>query len=262
MTDNEKMVYLYELQRDRFAKNKFTKNQAEACEKIIDLLKQCASPEEAMEKMKNSPLYLAQSEALMKDRFQTLLQAAKEMDMPKLAEVYEKKIQDIESDINEMYATGYEQTALKEKMKYLLPIESLRNLHVEFIQLLALHAFSDETDKNNVLNSIKENTKAFVGLDMQDIANKQYVKDMFMETDSGYNRFIQEVAAIDSFSFDAVTKFVDEQLNAQWDEFLAKKNEIRAVGAEDMKLFKNSLEIAVPPRDSNGKYEFINEEVE
>ncbi len=266
MSDINKALKLYDIMASRMEQNGFCSYQAAVYRETIELMKTCSTIEEATDKIKNSHLYLAPSAALVKDKLSALIRAANELYMPNVAAVYEEQLKKIESDVNSMYDSGYNSTAMNEKVKYIRAIEAFCDIYKSYFAICTAAPNDSE-----LIESERENlNKAFGileqgGVNFSEFAKLSEFRAMILSNDSGYEKFLSGSVALRQSSPDnsADSSLIDSEIKKAWDEVRAMKDEIVASGGEVMKKSAGiSLVTVVPPSDAGGAYSYTDEEVQ
>lgn len=264
MKDIDKSRQLYAMIAERCEKGGFSDEQAKIYREMIDFMADCETMEQATEKFKGSPYYLAAGAALMVDKFSAYRRAAEENGMPEVAQVYEKRVAEIRAGQQAMYIAGCEQTAQNAKVPYLRTLESFGKLYNAYV-LLSGAACNDDVAIDSYL---KEMNAAKAGLekpsaDPAELVKIPVFKSMLHTNDEGCRAFVEAVKSPEQLAANARAHKgeIEAEGKAEWEKVKAHKSEIMQAGAGHAAGTKRSLVTAVSPTDRNGKYSFIDEEV-
>lgn len=207
----------------------FSANQAKIYSEMVEFISACESVEDSMQKIKNSPYYLGPSVALMKDKLEAWKTAALDNDMPELAYVYSQKIDAINADEQEIYVTGYEQTAQNIKSDYLNTMQAFANIFVSYVTYLCSQ---DQTHKNDILN-LSQNFKR-PSSNFRELANIEKFRLLIPLNDAAYQKFVADVSSI--LSGNEISTFKnddDADIEDDWSDISAYKDKIIEAGKRD-----------------------------
>lgn len=264
MTDMERAILLYRRMADRLEKSGRAPRQARVYRETIEFMADCQSLEEAMDKIRKSPLFLAPGAALVQDKLAALGTAAQEMGMPDLAQVYQDKIQAIDEDIAALYETGYETRARNLKIPYLTSLEAWTKIYQAYLTLTSRSAL----DQTGIKEGQKELQEALGQLQKpsdrwQDLAHLPAFRAMVPAQDSGYQAFLQALPQL-------INQGPDYQGESQaienlYQETLAQLSQeaqaVMAVGRANQAKVRRAQALAKAPSSKTGSYQFSEEEV-
>jgi len=262
--DIEKAILLYKEMAERFEKCGIAPHQAAVYGEMADFMADCETAAEASVKIKNSPYYLKPSVALMQDKFTILRNAAMENHMPELAEVYEKKLAEIEADNAAIYETGYEKTAQNVKIKYTHLWEQFARTYEHYVAVSCC-AVGDKEKQEDALKDLRQSLAELSksGEAFSQLAQKENFRKLILANDNGYEEFCREAELTASGGKDhsAVSAQMEEENKAAWEEVRSLKDVITQVGRENLKEVKTARTMVVSPDSKDGVYEYIGEEV-
>ncbi len=264
MSDIGLALQLYDLMASRMERDGFCDNQAKVYRETIEFMKDCETAEEATEKIKGSPLYLAPSIALMKDKLLAQIAASKENRMPKLAEVYEKQLSEVNANSEAINNTGYHVTAQNVKIHYLNLIDAFCKIYESYV--LIYNCAPGDTDKlNSEYANIKSNFAIFQNSDISfdEFTQIPEFREMILSNDKGYADFLDNIKSYQNALPDRSSEIqsATEEAQKEWGIISAMKDEIIAIGKENLKKSAAASVIVVPPENSSGSYTYIDEEV-
>ena len=226
MASLEQSIELYKLMRDRCMASSLCKNQAQVYSEMVDFISSCDSVEDSMRKIKNSKYYLAPSVALMKDKLEAWKKAANENEMSELVDVYNKKIDEINNDDQEIYASGYEQSAFKIKSDYINTMQAFSNIFVSYISYLCSE---EEKDKNDILNQAHNLIKP--STNFEELSKIQRFRNLVSLDDASYKKFVSDISSI--LSGESIETFNDgNDIDADLQEISDYKDQIIEVGKD------------------------------
>ena len=257
--DIDKSIKLYEMMMNRCVKNGFSKKQATVYQEIIDLMKTCATAKEASKKIKNSKYFILPSACVLQDKLMALSLASKENDMGEVADIYEKKVNEIESDIQSIYETGYGKIALDKKNDYLNTYYAFLEIYIAYLTLSCAMA----TDKDQINNTIKNIDESLKKLIMPSSNFDILVKDknfrrLINANDIGYKSFGDEITSLSNKSkeLEAEVGIMEKEFSDVWDVVLAGKEKIMETGISYIEGTKASGVIVISPKEKTGSYTF------
>ncbi|NLF80612.1 MAG: hypothetical protein GX572_05415, partial [Clostridia bacterium] len=102
MRDIDKSLKLYGMMADRCEKSGYAPRQAQVYREMVIFMQDCATTAEAAAKIRSSKYFLAPGAALLQDKLAALAKASRENRMPDVADVYLKKIAEIDADVGAM----------------------------------------------------------------------------------------------------------------------------------------------------------------
>ncbi|MDL2214262.1 hypothetical protein LJB76_01725 [Clostridia bacterium OttesenSCG-928-O13] len=268
MKDIDKAIRLYTLMATRCEQSGFAPRQAKVYREMIELMRGCETADEASAKIKKSKYFLAPSAALMQDRLAALQRASLENGMPDVAEVYQKKILEIENDAGAMYETGYEQTAQNLKTLYVQTWEAFADIYRCYAKLACVRANNDMA----ITDTMKD-LKAAVGrlakpsTDFAQLAADAAFRRLVPANDEGYARFVEAVPRLLTHgpSYETEKRQIDESYS-EIKSWLAgaDKSVIQRMEANGQRMqgcMRKARVIAISPGSKSGRYSFVGEEV-
>ena len=268
MRDIDKAIRLYTMMAHRCEKSGFSPRQAKVYREMIELMRGCKTADEASVKIKKSKYFLAPSAALMQDRLAAQARASLEAGMPDVAEVYQKKISEIDDDVGAMYETGYEQTAQKLKILYVQTWEAFADIYRCYAKLTCVRADNELV----IVDTMKDLQAAAARLakpstDFIVLAKNAAFRRLIPANDEGYVRFVAAVPRllVHGPSYEVEQSHINENYE-QIKAWLAGTNrdvirQIEAAGQRMRDKMRKARVIAVPPNSKAGQYSFIEEEV-
>ena len=240
MNQLEKSVELYRLMAERCESNGFSPNQARVYAEMVPFISTCSSVEEATEAIKKSEYYLAPTEALVRDKIEAKIKAAREKEMPDVAEVYENKLKAIDADQGEMYTSGFEQTALNIRSEYILTMQAFGEIYRAYIcyKIEGKETYINEINYN--LDQLKRPSPDFAVLSDIDT-----FRELLTCTDTGYKEFVADMKMfIAGDSSGIVYEYNGEDMEQSWNAIKASKSEIQQAG-RNFKPFSADPEVVV-----------------
>ncbi len=257
-------VFLYTLYADRMQQSGFCPNQAQVYREMAELIKSCATVEESMEKIKNSKYYLAPSVALMQDKLSAQARAATENHMPKLAAVYEKKLEEISNNPSAMHTPGYTVDAQNIKTKYFEILDAFFGIYESYFLMHTCEPTNTELmarERANLQNHFA--TLAKEGVNFQEFAQVPEFRALILSNNSAYPHFTANAEAIaqNGINYSAAASQIQAEFAQEMEKVNAQQAEITAIGAQNLAHAATARAIAVPPENEHGSYTFIEEEV-
>lgn len=264
MGDINKAAELYGLMAERCEKSRHAQRQAKVYREMLALIKDCPTLTEATAKIRSSKYYLAPSAALLQDKLAALAKASQENDMPDVAEVYEKKIAEIDDDIEAMYETGYERTALNLKVPYIQTCEAFCDIYDSYLLLSCCNS-DDQSAINGALRNLSDALAKLAkpAADFAQLAGLERFRQLIPANDRGYTRFVQTVNQISASGVDygQEKRKIDEELKEVQQLVAADASVIKKRGQENLKIARRSQVVVVPPDSASGSYSYRDEEV-
>jgi len=257
MSDIEKSIKLYEMMQGRCAKSGFSGRQAKVYSEMVELMKGCATADEAAEKIKNSKYYTLPSAALLQDKLAALAKAAGENNMPEVANAYSQKVVEIEADINEMHKTGYEQTAGNIRTEYLATYQAFGEMYSNYFILTSASALDEKR-----ITHARDDIKAAFGKlkkpssDFKILATDKNFRQMVPASDAGYKDFVEDVSAGKEPDFAGEMTDIKAQHEQEWQTISANKEKIMETGKSYLAKTKQARMLAISPSSKTGKYTF------
>ena len=264
MKDIEKAIKLYGMMAARCEKTDYSPRQAKVYREMVDFMQDCATADEAMLKIRNSKYFLAPSAALMQDKLAATEKALRESDMPEIAEVYQKKIEEIEADPAAMYEAGYVATVKNLKKAYFDTYNAFMQIFVAYFQLSCCNVFNDVAI-NGSMHALKTNfaTLSKPCSDFIQLAAMKNFRELIPVTDEAYARFVREapLLAAKGPDYEAEKKSIAEEVKALEKLLTAEKKAVMEAGKANRQKMKRSRVIAVPPDSQTGAYTYRDEKV-
>ncbi len=264
MNDVEKSIALYTAIAERCEKNGLSNRQAAVYREMIDFMKDCDTVEAMSAKIKNSKYYTAPAVALILDRLDAHKKAAEEEEMPEIAEVYRKKMEEIKADVAAMYVTGYEVTARNYKAKYMSTLDAFGRIYRAYMAFV--HAMTtDKTEKESALKDMREamSNLTLPSDDFLTLARLPKFRKLIATTDVGYGRFVQAVPKILNGEMDLSDEAHQEEqiAEAEWKEISQNKAQILEMGKENLQRIRRAKVTVIAPENAKGQYRYVDEEV-
>ena len=260
----QKSAEYYQLVADRMEKSGLSHYQAKVYKELTQLVLSCGSIEEIREKMKKEGYYESPAQALYLDKFAALEKAAKQNDFTELALIYKERVDEVKSDFLKMYETGYNNKVIAFYTKLSSKLTSFYEIYSNYITYKTSNIF-DHSYKRS-LDAIREFQKSLNGLgtDFVSVANEKYFRDHIALEDVAYAAFVSETETLfHKFGPEAMEEQSVRSLgDAAWAILKDKKSEAQEILKKENARSKRSVFIAVPPKDVNGKYEFLFNEQE
>ena len=252
MRDIDKAVQLYNMMANRCETNGLSPRQARVYREMAEFMQSCETAAEAAEKIKNSKYYLAPSAALIQDKLAALEKAARENEMPDVADIYRQKIAEIYADNNAMYESGHATTALNKKTPYLNTISAFANLYTAYLQYCTEHDDS-RSELNKQLSEL-----SMPSADFRTLAAMEKFRALIPCSDEGYKDFVEEMPALAEKGIDITqeTNMMRTEFDKAWETISAQKNEIIATGQINLATVKNTRVMVISPETKTGTYTF------
>ncbi|MGI5849504.1 MAG: hypothetical protein ACOX8Q_05505 [Christensenellales bacterium] len=264
MGDIDKALKLYGMMADRCEKSGHAPRQTQVYREMVAFMQGCETAEEASAKIRNSKYFLAPSAALMQDKFAALEQASRENHMPDVADVYRKKIEEIDADIGAMYETGYEMTARNLKIPYIQTCEAFANIYNCYLTL-SCRSTLDDVAIQHAIKDLREAMGKLVkpSSNFTELAALTMFRALIPATDAGYARFVQAVPALHTNGpdFAAEKQRVQEEYDKVCGLISAEKETIICAGNESAEKIRRAQVMVVAPDSKSGSYTYMDEEV-
>ena len=143
-----------------------------------------------------------------------------------LVDVYNKKIDEINNDDQEIYASGYEQSAFKIKSDYINTMQAFSNIFVSYISYLCSE---EEKDKNDILNQAHNLIKP--STNFEELSKIQRFRNLVSLDDASYKKFVSDISSI--LSGESIETFNDgNDIDADLQEISDYKDQIIEVGKD------------------------------
>lgn len=267
MKEIDKALKLYTMMARRLEESGHAPRQARVYREMVEFMKDCETAAEAAEKIKNSPYYLAPGAALLQDKLAALERGARENDMDDVAEVYRKKIGEIDDDVQNMYVTGYEMTARNLKMPYIQTWEAFSTIYDCYVTLSCCSA----ADKVAIKSALKDLREALGRLtkpsaEFAALAALPRFRRLIPATDEGYRGFVEAVPRLASQGSDFAAE--ERQIEAELAKTRtllssnpAEKEAVEESGRDNFAKVKRSQVLVLAPDSKDGRYTYSGEEV-
>ncbi|MGI6174760.1 MAG: hypothetical protein ACOYJC_01090 [Christensenellales bacterium] len=259
-----KALKLYGMMADRCEKSGYAPRQAQVYREMVSFMQDCETAEEAAAKIRSSKYFLAPGAALMQDKLAALEKASRENHMPDVADVYRKKIEEIDADIGAMYETGYEMTARNLKIPYIQTCEAFANIYNCYLTLSCISAANEaliQSTRKDLNESMAKLVKP--SPDFTELSALPMFRALIPATDAGYARFVRTVPVLHTNGPD----FTDEKqrIQEEYDKthplLSAEKEVIVRAGNESAAKIRRAQVVVVSPDSKSGSYTYIDEEV-
>ena len=264
MSDIDKALTLYGMMADRCERSGFAPRQARVYREMTEFMRGCATAAEAAEKIKNSKYFLAPSAALLQDKLAAQEKAARENEMPDVADVYKKKIAEIDANPQAMYETGYERTAQNLKIPYYQTYEAFSEIYACYAQLCCV-AVNDDIKIRNTTENLRAAMSRLQkpSSDFTTLASIARFRRLIPVNDERYALFVKTAPAINKNGPDygpekaAVQKEFEtlREFISNSDDAVIK--EIIGTGTRLREKQRRTKVVVVPPDSKAGKYSFI-----
>ena len=264
MKDIEKAIKLYSLLAARCEQTGYSPRQAKVYREMVDFMQDCETADEAAVKIRNSKYFLAPSAALLQDKLAALEKASRESEMPEIADVYQKKIEEIDADPAAMYETGYDATVKNLKKAYFDTYNAFVQIFVAYFKL-SCYSITDDAGINSATDALKTNFAALSkpSSDFAELAALEKFRTLIPVTNEAYARFVKEapMLAANGPDYEAEKKAVEEELKELKKLYSSEKEAIVEAGKANAQKTKQSQVIAVPPDSQTGSYTYIEEKI-
>lgn len=258
MAGTDRAVTLYQMMAKRCADSGFSPYQAQVYRELADFIAECTSLEEATEKLKASPYYLAPGAALMKDKLSALERAAEEMQMPDVAQIYRNKREKIEADINDMYIAGYERDALNAKYRYMQKYEAFCAVFNAYIKLKC--CCYDEKEASQHREELRTAlTQLSSYTEFEKAAAEPLIRYAIALNDEAYAVFVKEAPSLCASQCKADDAQYNNELEKAWEHIKQRKSELCNFGEECLSQIVGAECVVIPPKTADGCYTYTNE---
>ncbi len=264
MRDIDKALKLYSMMAERCEKSGSAPRQARVYREMVAFMEDCETAEEATEKIRKSKYFLAPGAALLQDKLAALEKASRENDMPDVAAVYRKKIEEIDADVGAMYETGYEVTAQNLKVPYIQTREAFSNIYNCYLTLSCCSALDDVAIRNTLQNlgeSLGKLRKP--STDFEELAALPVFRTLIPAGDAGYARFVRAVPllAANGPDFSAEKEAIKEEFEKTMALLSGEEAAVESAGRANLAKVRRSQVLAVAPDTKSGSYSYMEEEV-
>ncbi|MGI6168721.1 MAG: hypothetical protein ACOYI4_03255 [Christensenellales bacterium] len=264
MREIDKALKLYDMMAKRCEESGYAPRQAQIYREMVIFMQDCETAEEASAKIRNSKYFLAPSAALMQDKFAALEKASRENHMPDVAEVYRKKIEEIDADIGAMYETGYEMTARNLKIPYIQTCEAFSNIYNCYLTLSCC-SLTNETLIQNTMKDLAESMGKLVkpSSDFTELSALPMFRALIPATDEGYAHFVRAVPALyaNGPDFTAERQRVQQEYDETDSLLSGKKETVVRAGNESAAKIRRAQVVVIAPDSKAGSYTYMDEEV-
>jgi len=241
----------------------YSPRQARVYREMVDFMRDCETADEAAIKIRNSKYFLAPSAALLQDKLAALEKASRESDMPDVADVYRKKIEEIEADPAAMYETGYDATVKNLKKAYFDTYNAFVRIFIAYFKLSCYSVLNKTTPIT--MDALRADFAALSkpDSDFARLAALEKFRSLIPVTDAGYARFVKEapILAANGPDYEAEKKAIEEELKELKKLVNAEKEAVMEAGKANMQKMKQSQAIAVSPDSQTGSYTYIEEKI-
>ena len=186
----KKAIALYEMMSARFLATGVAPNQAQIYAEMAEFMRnECNTLEQATEKIKNSHYYLAPSVALTKDKILALLRASEDDNIKGAAEVYRKKLAEIDEDPSSIYDSAYLTDAHKCFIQHFERIHAFQAIHQRYLEI-------EGCFEENVLDTYHQAISSFFhtlesyGVDFIECSTQQAFREALSIGDEAYKHFV------------------------------------------------------------------------
>ncbi|MCL2041510.1 MAG: hypothetical protein FWG84_05650 [Bacteroidales bacterium] len=261
MKDIEKAINLYRLMASRCERTGHSPRQTRVYREMVEFMQDCDSADAAAVKIRNSKYFLAPAAALLQDKLAALERASRESDMPDVADVYKKKIEEIDADPTAMYETGYDATVKNLKKAYFDTYNAFVRIFVAYFKL-SCYSVLDKTTAIT-LDALRADFAALSkpSSDFAQLAALEKFRSLIPVTDAGYARFVKEapILAANGPDYAAEKQSIEEELKALQQLVAAEKDAVAEAGRVNKQKMRQSQTIAVAPDSQTGAYTYIEE---
>lgn len=254
----------YQLLVDRMGITGLSPHQTKIYKELNQLVLSCGSIEEIQEKMKKEGYYESPSQALYLDKFTSLQNAAQQNGFNELASIYKERLDEVKLDVHKMFETGFEYKVVA----FYTKLSSIVSAFYEIYSNYLIHKTSNIFDVSykSSLDSMRENQKKLneLGTDFISVSNEKYFRDHIVLDDAAYAAFVSESETLfQKFNYNPTEEQSVRNLGDEaWAILKDKKSEAQEILKRENARSKRSVFLAVPPKDVNGKYEFLFNEKE
>jgi hypothetical protein len=248
----------------RFEKTGWSPSQAAVYAEIAEFMRnECATIDEATEKLKHSPLFLAPSVALVKDKINAYIRAAEDDNVRGVAEMYRQKLEEIERDQTTMHYPAYFTAAQNLYLKYYAPIEAFKEIYSNYLQLEGNYDFSTHRYSDGQFETVFlpfrmafEQFERYEN-DFAECSRRPEFRETIPVSDASYERFVNDALRYRSNPSDAdpVTAYntAEKRVETIWSRF---NNEQIAENLKNYAGVKYGACLMVAPPDEHGDYEY------
>ena len=263
MAGIEKAIELYTLMAQRCAREGLCPNQAQVYFEMADFMADCATAEEAMEKIKNSKYYTAPTGALIQDKLLSMKKAAEENNMSELAAIYSNKLHQIQQDETAIYDSGYEATAQAVKKKYTDTIDAFADIYRSYLRLSCCPP-SDRIEMEDAIKDIRCGASKLnlPSSDFSALAVDAHFRKLIPCNDAGYDLFVKTVADILGGSNGIQDAMEEEgaqirnEFELCFEKVAAAKDEIQEAGRINLAKTKATKVYVTAPDTLDGAYTY------
>jgi len=261
----ETAIKLYNIKSSQFKKTGWSPCQAAVYAEIAEFMrKECATIEEATEKIKNSHLYLAPSVALVKDKINALIRAAEDDEIEGVADVYRKKLVEIDKDPSAINDATCFTTAHNLYVKHFARIDAFMGIYKGYLELEACLAPLEPPFEvtYSSFRSAWDDLERYGG-DFAVCASRPEFREVIPISDAAYQRFVNDAtkyranpsAAESTPMLNDAVKRVNAIKNRLYPE---QREQMRKEIEEKCRNQKNEAGacLVVAPPDENGDYEY------
>ncbi|MBO5050125.1 MAG: hypothetical protein J6C41_06835 [Oscillospiraceae bacterium] len=263
MAGIEKAIELYTLMAQRCAREGLCPNQAQVYFEMADFMADCATAEEAMEKIKNSKYYTAPTGALIQDKLLSMKKAAEENNMSELAAIYSNKLHQIQQDETAIYDSGYEATAQAVKKKYTDTMDAFADIYRSYLRLSCCPP-SDHIEMEDAIKDIRCGASKLnlPSSDFSALAVDAHFRKLIPCNDAGYDLFVKTVADILGGSNGIQDAMEEEgaqirnEFELCFEKVAAAKDEIQEAGRINLAKTKATKVYVTAPDTLDGAYTY------
>lgn len=261
MRDIDKALKLYTMMADRCEKNGFSPHQAKVYREMVEFMRGCETAEEASVKIKNSKYYLAPGAAVLQDNLSAMEKACREINMPEAADVYKKKIEEIDADPKAMYETGYERTAGNIKTQYMETYNAFMIIYVIYMESRCRNIMSY---RRSIVEMLNEEFKKLSrpSSDFTVLAKLPKFRELIPANDLGYARFTEAIPklAANEPDYTENRRWLDDTFKQMKEIIKPEREAIRETGKGNIARTMQSAAIAVPGDSKTSVYTYTDEE--
>ncbi|GEM_PF-6847416 len=257
MAGIEKSIELYEMIIERLRDSGLAPNQLKYYEECLNLIRSCATAEEAELAMRNSPLYNQGGQALMLDKFIAYMKAMEYCGYEEAERVYRDKY----NEIKDNYASAWDTSYMERITGILTEYEERKSLFTEvaFGPVNYLGASELPTDEGGRKMDDDKLKDAYVklsskGLDFFEMAREPIYRELVPLDDEMYAIYINNLK--DILGKGTMAENEDQIEYARIKEFAeTHKDDLRA--AREKVRVEKAVFLAVPNEEATCKYDFI-----
>jgi len=261
----DKAIQLYEMMAARFTKTGWSPSQAAVYTEIAGFMRnECATLEEATEKLKNSPLFAAPAVALVKDKINALIRAAEDDEVRGVPELYRKKLEEIERDPAAVHDSAYFITAQNLYIKYYAPIEAFKEIYQRYLELEGNYSYSSHKysgiltfDKKYLSFQMAFEQFERYESDLANCARRPEYREIIPVSDEAYERFVRDAIRYraNPSVADPVTEYeeAEKRVEAVWKRFNREQVVERL---QNQTRWELGACLMIAPPDEHGDYEY------